>query len=264
MSTGRAAVTAVETATGTALDAARLWLALIAWSARASLLIGGRMNAAVVGRDRAGDLVIVVTTGLRDGVREFLGIAELERRLAKLEPSSGTEAGAGDNGVVTDQILRARGIELLRASADVHSEDGAHPAHARVLDQLAPDEARILRLLAADGPQPAVDIRATNLIGAASQLIEPGLNMVAAEAGCRDRDRVPAYLNNLERLGLIQFSDRPVEDPIAYQVLEAQPDVLTTLKQTTRAKSIHRSVRLTPFGEDFCSVCLPLDPAAID
>ena len=25
-----------------------------------------------------------------------------------------------------------------------------------------------------------------------------------------------------------------------------------------RAKSVHRSVRLTPFGSDFCDTCLPL------
>jgi hypothetical protein len=36
-------------------------------------------------------------------------------------------------------------------------------------------------------------------------------------------DRVPAYLNNLYRLGLIWFSREPLEDPLDYQVLEAQP-----------------------------------------
>ena len=44
-----------------------------------------------------------------------------------------------------------------------------------------------------------------------------------------------------------------------YQVLEAQPDVLDAVKQASRGKPVHRSVRLTPFGEDFCEVCLPFD-----
>jgi hypothetical protein len=86
--------------------------------------------------------------------------------------------------------------------------------------------------------------------------------MIGAQAGLRHREHVPAYLHNLFRLGLVTFSDEPVEDPIAYQVLEAQPDVMTAIKETTRAKTAQRSVALTAFGEDFCRVCLPLDALA--
>ncbi len=161
-------------------------------------------------------------------------------------------------------MLRAQGAELLRQAADVWYEDGAHPAYARILGELAPDEARILRLLAVEGPQPSVDVRASNLIGVGSQLIAPGLNMIGPQAGVRHHDRVPAYLNNLHRLGLIWFSHEPLEDPLAYQVLEAQPEVLDAIKETTRAKTIKRSIRLTPFGSDFCDVCLPLDYKEVD
>jgi hypothetical protein len=46
-----------------------------------------------------------------------------------------------------------------------------------------------------------------------------------------------------------------------YQVLEAQPDAMAAIKQAGRAKTVHRTVRLTPFGEDFCRTVLPLqDP----
>ena len=50
--------------------------------------------------------------------------------------------------------------------------------------------------------------------------------MIGAEAGCRYPDRVPSYLNNLYRLGLIWFSREPLSDRLRYQVLEAQPDVV--------------------------------------
>jgi hypothetical protein len=49
----------------------------------------------------------------------------------------------------------------------------------------------------ADGPQPAVDVRAGKALGVGSELVAPGLTMIGAEAGCRYRDRVPRYLNNL-------------------------------------------------------------------
>jgi hypothetical protein len=58
---------------------------------------------------------------------------------------------------------------------------------------------------------------------------------------------------------LIWFSHEPLQDPISYQVLEAQPEVLQAIKETTRAKTVQRSIHLTPFGQDFVEVCLPLE-----
>jgi hypothetical protein len=160
--------------------------------------------------------------------------------------------------------LRERGDELLRRSADVRDEEDAHPAYERILGELAPDEGRILRLLAIEGPQPAVDVRAgKTLVPGSTQLVAPGLSMIGAQAGTRYVDRVPAYLNNLFRLGLIWFSREPLE-PLRYQVLEAQPDVLKAMRNGSRARTVRRSIQLTPFGEDFCETCLPLHTAELD
>ena len=164
----------------------------------------------------------------------------------------------GESQATRPRSLREHGAELLALSADVEYEEEFHPAYERILSQLAPDEARILRLLAQRGAQPAVDVRAAKALGRGSEMVEPGLNMIGAEAGCRYVDRVPAYLNNLYRLGLIWFSREPLEDPLDYQVLEAQPDVTEALRKGSRSKTVRRSIALTPFGEDFCRVCLPL------
>jgi Abortive infection alpha len=164
----------------------------------------------------------------------------------------------GESETTQPRSLRDRGAELLERSADVEYEEEFHPAYERILSQLAPDEARILRLLAQRGAQPAVDVRAGKTLGLGSEMVAPGLNMIGAEAGCRYLDRVPAYLNNLYRLGLIWFSREPLQDPLDYQVLEAQPDVIEAKRAGGRAKTVRRSISLTPFGEDFCRVCLPL------
>ena len=154
--------------------------------------------------------------------------------------------------------LRRRGEELLRESADVRIDQDSHPAYMRILDALAPDEARILRFLAGHGSQPAVDVRAG--LPLASELRAQGRTMVAEEAGCRHRDRVYAYLNNLHRLGLVWFLREPLKDAARYQVLEAQPEVVEALKEGGRtARTVRRSIVLTPFGEDFCATCLPPD-----
>jgi hypothetical protein len=159
-----------------------------------------------------------------------------------------------------ERSLRERGEQLLERSRDVWSEEHGHPAYARILDDLAPDEARILLLLLRGGPQPSVDVRTGGPVGlVSSALIAPGRSMIGARAGCRYLDQVPAYLNNLFRLGLIWFSREQLEDPMEYQVVEAQPDVLEAMHSARFTKVVRRSIHLTPFGTAFCRACL-VDP----
>ncbi len=165
--------------------------------------------------------------------------------------------GAARNGKVP---LRVRGQKLLDRSRDVHYEERSHPAYERLMESLAPDEARILRLLLFKGPQPAVDVRTGGPLGLIqSRLLAPGLNMIGARAGCRYVERVPSYLTNLHRLGLIWFARETLRDPERYQVLEAQPDVLAAIHSVRYAKIVRRSIHLTPFGEDFCRAALVED-----
>jgi hypothetical protein len=88
--------------------------------------------------------------------------------------------------------------------------------------------------------------------------------MIGARSGCRYLDRVPAYLNNLHRLGLVWFSREQLTDPMEYQVLEAQPDVLAAMHSQRFTKVVRRSIHLTPFGEDFCRAVLLTDEAAVE
>lgn len=186
---------------------------------------------------------------LRSQLRGWLGVAESLQR-----PAASPRPGA-DSSLVA---LRRRGEELLRESADVTVDVDSHPAYMRILDALAPDEGRILRFLARSGPQPSVDVRAG--LPLASQLVAQGCTMVAEEAGCRHQERVHAYLNNLHRLGLVWFSREPLRDARRYQVLEAQAQVADPLERGGRtARTVRRSIVLTPFGEDFCEICLPLE-----
>jgi len=156
-----------------------------------------------------------------------------------------------------EQSLRAQGQALLSRSRDVWNTERGHPAYARILEEMAPDEARILLLLLRGGPQPAVDVRTGGPIGmVSSRLVAPGLNMIGPRAGLRYLDNVPAYLNNLFRLGLIWFSQEQLRDPLEYQVVEAQPDVLAAMHSVRAHKIVRRSIHLTPFGVDFCRACL--------
>jgi hypothetical protein len=256
----------VENAPGLARIAAGMWWRATKWGLVASVRTSAQLARAAADPVLTAQVVNQLGADLRAYARDLLGITELDRRVTQLiGPDHGHSSDSSSNGAVSESIgLRAQGAQLLRAAAQVDPDEHAHPAYARILTELAPDEGRILRLLATEGAQPAVDVRAVGLIGVGAELVAGGLNMIGAQAGVQNRERVPAYLNNLERLGLIAPSREPIGDSIAYQVLEAQPEVLDAIKGTSRAKTVQRSIRLTPFGEDFCEVCLPLDTAEME
>lgn len=196
---------------------------------------------------------------LREQARRLLGVDELEGRLFGARRPVQGEADQSPS-----DPLRSRGAELLERSADVELDDDRHPAYEGILGELAPDEARILRVLATEGAQASVDIRTWRPLGIGSTIVAPGLTMIGAEAGCRYMHRVPSYLNNLNRLGLIWFSREPLDDPLIYQVIEAQPDAVAAMKSAGRASTLRRSIHLTPFGTDFCETCLPLSTVEIE
>ena len=250
---GRSPDSLAEALPGLFRVAAGMWIRTGVWAFETSLRVGARLARAGTSSEAAAELVEEVGSGIRNYARELLGVTDLDARVRELMPPRQRPESRSPRGT-----LREQGAELLRVSADVNAEDGAHPAYSRILSELAPDEARILRLLMNDGPQPSVDVYAANLIGMGTQLVARDLTMVGTEAGVRHGDKVPAYLNNLRRLGLVAITGDPLPDPMRYQVLEAQPDAVVAIKRAGRVKTVHRRIEMTPFGTDFCRTALPL------
>lgn len=243
----------LRTVPGLARIAAAAYWRSARWTVRASTQAGSRVIRAAVTGQEPGELFRSTGAEIRERTRRVLGIEPRHEERVAMTPDA-AEAEREE----ARKSLRERGEELLRRSADVNFDEGSHPAYARILDDLAPDEARILRLLADQGPQPAVDVRSGLMpLKSTSELIAAGLNLIGHEAGCRHPDDIPAYLNNLFRLGLIWFSSEPLPDPSRYQVLEAQPEVIQALGAAGHTRTVRRSIHLTPFGADFCELCLP-------
>jgi hypothetical protein len=239
----------MDAAPGIARITVGAWLRTAEWTVSSGARAGRRVARAVLSGEALPDLI----DEARSGLRGVLGVNEIEERIA------GLLSGGASARVRGDAPLRERGAELLQRSSDVVDGAPMHPAYERMLTELAPDEARILRLLSGAGPQATVDVRTWRPLDVKSRLVAQGLSMIGLHAGCQFSEQVPQYLNNLNRLGLIWFSREPVESRTAYQVLEAQPDVLEAAKRAGRARIVRRSVNLTPFGQDLCDIALPED-----
>jgi hypothetical protein len=167
-----------------------------------------------------------------------------------------------ENGPITIADLERHGARLLELSADVDHEEPFHPAYVRVVEQLSADEARILRLLATEGPQPALDVRDRGFLPLGRGTLAAGdLTMLDTDAGLRYGERADVYLDNLERLGLVRVSNDSLRALEEYRVLQAQPDVEQVMERTRRPKTERRSVRLTSMGIDFCRTVFPFELA---
>jgi len=223
--------------------AANAGLSTAQWVVHTSVRAGTRVARGLAAGESPTKIAGELGAELRSAARSALGVSSSD--------DSAHHASVAE--------LRARGAELLRQSSDVHFVEDTHPAYERILGELTPDEARIIRFLYQEGPQPTVDVRTNRPLGIGSELVEAGLSMIGRQAGVRNLSRTNAYLNNLFRLGLVWFSREEVE-PSRYQVVEVQPEVQEAMARAGRApKTVRRSIHLTPFGEDFCQTCLPMD-----
>ncbi|TSD98110.1 DUF4393 domain-containing protein [Skermania sp. ID1734] len=154
------------------------------------------------------------------------------------------------------RALRKRGNRLIGIS---HKSGPCyrkvHPSFPLILDELTPDEARIVRFLAVAGKQPMIDVRTKSLFQVGSELIASDINMVAEMSGCRWREHDRNYFANLIRLGLVVFSPEPVDDFRRYALIEVQPKAVAAIARTKKAITIYRSIYLSDFGRQFVEVC---------
>lgn len=253
----------VDAVPGLARLAAGAWARGAVWGIGTTLSASRRLTEAAVSGESAAELIDDVRDEAVDALRGLLGIVEKDPRTEPItgaakaivpEPERASAKRVGS--------LRERGEALLdRAATTEGGDDPIHPGFDRIVDQLAPDEARILKLLVNDGPQPIVYINKAAPMGLAPREVARRLSIIGREAGCLKADLVPAYLDNLVRLGLVAIRRDPIADEQAYQVVEAQPDVVEAMRSVDgflfRGQSSRRSVHITDFGTAFCRAAFP-------
>lgn len=224
------------------------------YSLESGVRTGTRMGYAAINATSPAELLTEIRAITLDELQRS-GVDIGERRSEWLDAH---EDAAPDDRPVTGEQLRQRGERLLSKSAELGRSEAFHPAYPSMLNSLAADEARILRLLATEGKQASIDLYDRQYLPPQSQLVARTLSMVGTDAGCRNTERTPIYLQNLQRLGLIRVTEEPVADLKRYQVLDAQPHIEAAIDRTNRPKTVYGSIQLTELGIDFCEACLPV------
>ena len=166
---------------------------------------------------------------------------------------------AVDSRPLTRDALQERGARLVSQSAEVGRDESVHPAFGSILEQLSTDEARILRVLAVEGPQGVVDIYDRQYLPPKKWRVARNLTMLGRDAGCRTQRRTPTYVRNLRRLGVAEVSEDPVDNLKRYEILEAQSHVEQARTRAKRSRTAYKRIQLTDLGVELCTLCFPFE-----
>lgn len=165
-----------------------------------------------------------------------------------------------------EESLREMYANLLAASMDTRTAQGAHPAFVEIIKQLTPDEARLLKLFVVSRAFPLINVRreykvTTDTERGGNDLLV-NFSLLGWEAGCDYPEQTPTYLNNLCRLGLAEIPTMyEYTAPGVYDALENHSTV-QGIKAAFKSNDKFRidvargGLRITDLGRLFCNTCV--------
>lgn len=158
--------------------------------------------------------------------------------------------------------LRTAMSELLDRSSEANDAQSREYLFGTIVSQLVPDEARILAALGGGRAFAAVDVVSKQVGRASTRTVLTNASTLGAAAGVSLPHSVGTYLSRLDGYGLLDFGlpdddldpqfDTLVDDPA---VLAARAGI-DAGKQGS-AKTVRKSVRLSPLGAEFWAACAP-------
>lgn len=198
---------------------------------------------------------------------------KIEERLKNVPPENIVTPNISVAGPIME-ALRYTGSEealsdlyanLLAASMDKTTATTAHPAFTEIIKQLTPDEARLIALFPSEPYMPLIDIRrGTKVGGSVESFVTAYANHseLGDMAKCEHLDLVPAYLDNLVRLGLAEITEgRYYTAPGVYDSLE-NSQTAKAFKEAIEKNPQYvcefnrKFVGITTLGKQFARVCV--------
>lgn len=164
--------------------------------------------------------------------------------------------------VPVDSPLHELYANLLARSMDASTARSAHPAFVSVVSQMTPDEARILHHIRDGRSLPTLTIDDLDDTASAEKGefwdgVLRNFTLIGADAGCAAPELATAYVDNLVRLGVLEFqSEYQLADEAAYGRLESAAEVVAACAEIQKVEGhLARKVRsffsVTDFGKLF-------------
>jgi len=168
------------------------------------------------------------------------------------------------NASITEDIeIRELYAQLLANSMNETMKDGIHPAFVEIINQLSPDEAKILRFFSTHTTIPTITLRCANEKEEGYDVVKNFSN-VGELAKCEYPFEVGKYFDNLIRLGLLKnamfasLTNKALYELLKkHQYLESQVNTIThQVPPFNKPKFEESYISITDFGKSFCEICL--------
>ncbi|HEX7738028.1 MAG TPA: Abi-alpha family protein [Marmoricola sp.] len=179
-------------------------------------------------------------------VRAVLGVGE------QAEPAALPGSSSGGTTRSRERSLDAKMNDLLGKAIELSSTSSRDEVFHHVLDQLVPDEARILSALSDGAPAAMVSVHAWTRAGLLGEALIENASLVGRAANVALPALTPVYVGHLLSLGVVETGP---EDPSLkddYQILSADTDVLAAIKKAARGplpgRTEKRTLRISAFG----------------
>jgi len=108
----------------------------------------------------------------------------------------------------------------MERSLNQRPESAENQLYLRLLDQLLPDEARILAAASDDTPIAVCHLEAANRLGTTSIPVLSNASRVGNEAGVMLTDQVPNYIAHLRALNLLNIGSEDKNLGSKYELIE--------------------------------------------
>lgn len=160
------------------------------------------------------------------------------------------------SGLSPSQRLQSIMDEALEQSMEQAVVAWAH----RTLDQLLPDEVRVLSALSSGDAHATIGVSATRSIAGSREVLLCNISSVGKSARVKVRDLVPAYVARLKALGLAETRGANTSLELEYQILESDTQVLRAISEAqtenySRIRVDRGTLRISPTGQRLWEIC---------
>lgn len=132
------------------------------------------------------------------------------------------------------QSLDAKMHNLLDRAVGQNTASSRQELFHKILDQMVPDEARIISALSDGSASPLLNVYARTRAGLVGEVVLENMSLIGKTAGLALPHLTPMYVSHLLSLGLLESGPEDIALKDEYEILGADTAVLAAVKKAGR------------------------------
>jgi hypothetical protein len=170
------------------------------------------------------------------GERQFFGLIRsgMNGSSAPVPELTPNDAEIEDRTDTDDEGLDAKMHGLLDRAVGQNTATSRQELFHKILDQIVPDEARIISALSDGSTSPMLNVYARTRAGLGVEVVLENMSLIGKTANLALPQLTPMYVSHLLSLGLVESGPEDSGMKDEYEILGADTAVLQALKTASR------------------------------